>query len=292
MEEASAESGQVWVAAVDRAVRGRRLRAGAGLRADRDGRRRQHLGGAPRSPAAGRAAGHRRPDASRRQAQGPSRPRRLLLRRSRRASRASGRWSGTWSTRSCRARGWRRRVRQVAVELAARTDRPADAARHHAHAAGPHARGRSPRVSLGDLRHRPPPRPGRDHGGRARHGAAGRWRRRASAGRGVLAAGRGARARRPDPASARERGRDRRVGPPHDGIGRSGRGLRPAARAARRALAGARDPALPQAHAQAARRDVALDLRADRAGLVLRRHAAGAGPGRRPLVHARRRARG
>ena len=60
--------------------------------------------------------------------------------------------------------------------------------------------------------------------------------------------------------------------------------------AARRRLARARDPPLPAAHAQAARRDLALALRAHRAGLVLRRHAAGAGAGRRPLLHARRRA--
>ena len=151
MEEASGESGQVWVAARDRAVRRRRLRAGAGLRADRDGRRRQHLGGAPRSPAAGRAAGYRRPDAPDRQAQGPSRPRRLLLdargghqgqagggvepgRRGRAALAAGG------ASASGRAR-------------AGRSHRSAGGcARHHAHAAGPHARGRPPRVSLGDLR--------------------------------------------------------------------------------------------------------------------------------------------
>ena len=53
-------------------------------------------------------------------------------------------------------------------------------------------------------------------------------------------------------------------------------------------LAGQRDPALLQAGAQAPRRDLAVADRADRAGLLLRRGAAGAGPGLRPAVHAGR----
>ncbi len=53
-------------------------------------------------------------------------------------------------------------------------------------------------------------------------------------------------------------------------------------------LAGQRDPALLQARAQAARRHVPVADRADRAGVVLRRRAAGAGAGVRPAVHARR----
>ena len=77
----------------------------------------------------------------------------------------------------------------------------------------PARRGRSPRVSLGDLR-RSTARRGLAEITVAApdDGAAGRWRRRAGAGRGVLAAGRGARARRPDPAPAHQRGRDRRCG--------------------------------------------------------------------------------
>src|SRR6185503_11603483 len=57
-------------------------------------------------------------------------------------------------------------------------------------------------------------------------------------------------------------------------------------------LARARDPALPEAHAQAPRRLLALPLRADRARLLLRGHPARAGPGRRPHLHAGRSARG
>ncbi len=52
------------------------------------------------------------------------------------------------------------------------------------------------------------------------------------------------------------------------------------------------NPPLSQAHAEASRRVVALDLRPDRARLVLHGHAARAGAGRRPLVHAGRPARG
>jgi benzoyl-CoA-dihydrodiol lyase len=43
LEEASTESGQTWVLHGQRTVRGRRLRAGAGLPAHRDGGRRQHV---------------------------------------------------------------------------------------------------------------------------------------------------------------------------------------------------------------------------------------------------------
>ena len=50
--------------------------------------------------------------------------------------------------------------------------------------------------------------------------------------------------------------------------------------------------ALPQAHAEAARRDQPQPDRADRAGQLLRRLAARAGAGRRPLVPAGRRLRG
>jgi benzoyl-CoA-dihydrodiol lyase len=52
----------------------------------------------------------------------------------------------------------------------------------------------------------------RDHGGRPGHGAACRRGGHPRARRGVLAAGHGARAGRPDPAPAHQRGRDRAVG--------------------------------------------------------------------------------
>ena len=56
-------------------------------------------------------------------------------------------------------------------------------------------------------------------------------------------------------------------------------------------LAGARDRALLEAHPEAPRRLLAQPDRADRAGLVLRRHAVRARAGRRPLLHAGRRVR-
>ena len=59
--------------------RRRRLRAGAGLRADPAGRRRLERGVAARAAAARRAARHRRPHAPGRQAHGAARPRRFLL---------------------------------------------------------------------------------------------------------------------------------------------------------------------------------------------------------------------
>ena len=67
------------LAAVNGACAGRRLRAGARLRRD-PARRRRLVGGQPaRGAAARRAAGHRRPHARRRQAQGAARPRRRVL---------------------------------------------------------------------------------------------------------------------------------------------------------------------------------------------------------------------
>ena len=68
MEEASAESGQSWLCVVNGPCAGGGYELALACRADRDGRRRQHLGGAARGPAAGRAARHRRPHAPGRQA--------------------------------------------------------------------------------------------------------------------------------------------------------------------------------------------------------------------------------
>ena len=59
-----------------------------------------------------------------------------------------------------------------------------------------------------------------------------------------------------------------------------------------RRLAGRRDRALPQAHPQAARRDQPQPARPHRAGQLLRRVTAGARAGRGPLLHAVRRVRG
>ena len=77
------------------------------------------------------------------------------------------------------------------------------------------------------------------------------------------------------------------------GDGRAGARLRrAAARERRERLAGQRDRALPEADAQAPRRDQPLADRADRAGVVLRRLAARARAGGRPVLHAVRGLRG
>ncbi len=170
------------------------------------------------------------------------------------------------------------------------------AGRRHRHRAAPAAARRDRRRRALPARRgavRPGRRPGGDHrarpgGRRSRHRRAG-----ARAGRAVLAAGHDPRARRPDPAAARQRAGARHVGDPHEGRRRGRAGVRAGDRAVlARRLAGQRDPALLQAGAQAARRHLPLADRADRAGLVLRGGAAGAGAGLRPAVHARRLPRG
>ncbi len=131
--------------------------------------------------------------------------------------------------------------------------------------------------------------PRRDHRVRARGRRARHRRAGARAGRRLLAAGHDPRARRPDPAAARQRAGAGHLGHPHQGRRRGRAGVRAGdRRAQRRRLAGQRDPALLQAGAQAPRRDVPQPDRADRARLLLRRRAAGAGAGLRPPVHARR----
>ena len=102
MEDASAALRHQVPRGAERHLRRRRLRAGARLRRDHPRRRRQ-LGGQPAGDAAARrAAGHRRPDARRRQAQGAPRPRRCLRHGRRRRARASARSSGGSSTRCIR----------------------------------------------------------------------------------------------------------------------------------------------------------------------------------------------
>ncbi len=81
IEEATARVAPVLPLRGQRPLRGRRLRARAGDRLDRDGRRRQHGGVAPGGAAARRASGHRGPHPARGQAPGPPRPRGLLLHR-------------------------------------------------------------------------------------------------------------------------------------------------------------------------------------------------------------------
>ena len=125
-----------------RRLRRRRLRAGAGLRRDRAGRRPLVVGLAARGAAARRAARHRRPDPRHRQAQGAPRPgRHLLHQRRRRARPARGRVAAGRCDRQAGA------VRAAVQERAAQARRgratgPPDAQGRRADAA--RARGRAP----------------------------------------------------------------------------------------------------------------------------------------------------
>ena len=73
IEDATAHSGQVWIAAVNGTAAGGGLRAGPRLRRDRPGRRPGVGGLAPRGAAAGGVARHRWPDPVGRQAPRPPR---------------------------------------------------------------------------------------------------------------------------------------------------------------------------------------------------------------------------
>ena len=112
--------------------------------------------------------------------------------------------------------------------------------------------------------------------------------------RGVLAAGGDPRARRPDPGPAHQRDRAGHLGVPHAGRSGPGPGLRRTAPGQRQRgrLVRQRGPALPQADAAAAGRDQPQPDRGDRAGQLLRRVAARARAGRRPVVPAGRGVRG
>ena len=95
IEDASAGSGQVWIAARQRHRRRRWVRAGAGVRRD-PARRRPIVGRvAPRGAAAGGAPRHRRADPGRRQAPRPARPRRRVRHQGRGGQGATGRRLGT-----------------------------------------------------------------------------------------------------------------------------------------------------------------------------------------------------
>ena len=94
IEDATANSGQTYIAARERHRRGRRLRARPRLRADRARRRRLVGGVAARGAAARRAARHRRPDPGGRQAARPQGPRRHVRHPSR--GRAAARQAVDW----------------------------------------------------------------------------------------------------------------------------------------------------------------------------------------------------
>ena len=276
-----------------RHLRRRRLRAGAGLRRDHPGRRRQ-LGGQPaRDAAARRAARHRRPDAARRQAQGAPRPRRRVLHGRRGHQGQARRGVGPGRRMSSRPAASRPVIAEHAQAAAA---------------AGAGPRGRDATQSgvalapLGrtyeDGADRPPLRP-RDAG-------------RPSLARSRCAGPRPPRRRTPQAARAQAPTGGRcapfrelddallhlRFNRPTDRPGRCCRteGDIDAVLAARRVPGRARGTTGSSARScatwkrtlEAPRPDRAELLRADRAGLLLRRHAARAGAGRRPHLHARR----
>ena len=275
--------------------RRRRLRAGAGLRRDPAGRRRLQRGVAARGAAARRAARHRRPDAAGRQAPGAARPRRLLLhhaprackgQRARRvgAGRRAGRRASSFAERCAE------RAEDAPPRRPARRTRPGIAL----HAARAHDRGRrdrATRTSTSTI--------DRARGAARHHGA--RPARPPPPATPTSSTPQGAAfwplalARELDDAILHLRFNEPEIGTwvlrTAGRRRRRGRGRRRAARQHADALAGARDPALLEAHAEAARRvSRARSDRAGRAGQLLRRHAARAGAGRRPLLHARRHA--
>ncbi|CAA9411565.1 MAG: Benzoyl-CoA-dihydrodiol lyase, partial [uncultured Pseudonocardia sp.] len=270
----------------------RRLRDGAGLRADPAHRRQLLRGVAARGAAAGRAARHRRADPRDRQAPGAQGPRRRVRHagggRARQAGRrVAARRRGDPQAPVGRGGGRARRAgRGPVVATGGRPRRRPAAAAARGDRRRHHLPARARRV-------RPRRRPGARHRSRPRGGRARHRRARPRAGGRLLAAGHDPRARRPGPAAAGQRARAGHVDHPHEGRRPGRAGVRAGHRAVQRlGLAGQRDPPLLQARAQAPRRDLAVADRAHRAGLLLRRGPAGAGPGLRPAVHARRVPRG
>ncbi len=189
---------------------------------------------------------------------------------------------------------WEARIAERAMQLAERSDRPADAA-------GITLPGLQREFATDGVRYshvrvafdrRRPPR--HDHPGRADCGPAGRCRRHSRGRRAILAAAAGARTGRRAAASALQRAGTRHcIVFRSEGDPRCRAGRRRAAGGASGRLAGARNPPLPEARAEARGHDLAQPDRADRAGRLLRRHAGGTGLCRRPRAdvcrHARRR---
>ena len=258
-----------------RRLRRRRLRAGAGLRRDHPGRRPLVLGLAARGAAARRAARHRRPDPRDRQAPRAPRPRRHLLHQRRRRARPAR--GGLAPGRRHRQAGAVRRpsCRSAPPSSPSSSDRPAGAQGRRADAA--RARGSRPTASLRARRRRDRPRKRTatftvkaPTGAQPADIAGDRSRRRR-----LVAAGDGAPARRRDPLDAHQRARHR-----HLAAQDRGRRRRPCSpptrRCSRTRTTGscARRIGLLRRTLRAPRRLVAQPVRADRAGLVLRRHAA------------------
>ena len=239
-----------------RQCRRRRLRTGARRRPHHAGRRPPLGGGAAGNAAARRAAGHRRAHPRHRQAQGAARPRRrVLLDRGRHPRRQGGRMAAGrrgGAQFEMERDGGRARARDR------RALRPAEGRQgHRADAARAQDRSRPRLLFACRCRDRPRARARHHHRARAVASRAGLGRSRACAGRQVLAAHGGARTGRRHPASARQRAAHRRRAAAHRRQ-RAGRARsRRLSRQGQRRLADARDPPLPQARAQARRRDAA-----------------------------------
>src|ERR1700742_4497859 len=115
----------------------------------------------------------------------------------------------------------------------------------------------------------PGPGGGRDHRARPGRRPARGPGRGPAAGRRLLDPGRGPGAGRPDPGPAHQRAGAGHLGAAHRRRPGPGAGLRPAAAGPRRRLAGRRDHALPPADVQAARPDQPQPAGPDRAGQLL-----------------------
>ena len=271
-----------------RRLRRRRLRAGAGLRRDRPGRRPLVVGEPARGAAARRAARHRRPDARHRQAPRAPRPRRHLLHQRRRRARPAreGLAAGRRRSPSRRSSPQTVQERARAARRGRATARPtrkgvaltplertieADALRYaHVDVEIDRARRTATFTVQGAARR-----------------AAGRRRRDRGRRRRLVAA---AMARELDDAILSLRTNELDIGTwllkTEGDAARGARAGRDAARAPATTGSCARRIGLLRRTLRAPRRLVAHAVRADRARLVLRRHAARARARRRPQLHA------
>ena len=186
----------------------------------------------------------------------------------------------------------RRRVKDAARKLAAKSDRPTRRQGHRARRRiAAHDRRRCRHLFEREGRDRPRNAPRHHHHRRAQRAPPpASAEAMHAAGRRVLAAAARARAGRCHPASAPQRGRDRRADLQVAGRAGPGARLRRVPRRQQGPLARARDPALLEARAEARRRHLALAGGADRARQLLCRHAGRDRLRLRPLLHAGRRA--
>ena len=274
LEDSSQHSGPEVPGRGQRRLRRRRLRAGAGLRRDHAGRRPLSAVSLPEVPLLGVLPG-------------TGGLTRVTDKRKVRHDLADIFCTTTEGVRGQKAKDWRlvddiakpaavraARCRSARCELAARQRPPGRRAR--ASTLTPLQRtieADALRYSHVDGRDRPRQAHRDLHGEGARGAQPSRHRRDRSRRRRLVPAGAGARAGRRDPVDAHQRARHRHLADQDRRRRRGGAGDGRDAAAAPGPLARARDhrPAAP--HLQPPRRVVAQPVRADRAGLVLRRHA-------------------